>query len=84
MEACERAYNELIERGCSPQEARSVLPNSLKSEFCVTGTESAWKHFLELRCASDAHPQIIYLADQVKGLLFPAEVGVIGGNTDAE
>ena len=84
MEACERAYNELIERGCSPQAARSVLPNSLKSEFCVTGTESAWKHFLELRCASDAHPQIIYLADQVKGLLFPAEVGVIGGNTDVK
>ena len=74
METCERAYNGLIERGCPPQAARSVLPNSLKSEFCVTGTESAWKHFLELRCASDAHPQIRYLANQVKGLLFPQGV----------
>lgn len=79
MAACERAYNELIERGCTPQAARSVLPNSLKSEFCVTGTDTAWDHFLELRCAKDAHPQIRYLADQVKELLFPAEVVVIGG-----
>lgn len=69
METCERAYNELIERGCSPQEARSVLPNSLKSEFCVTGTDTAWDHFLELRCAKDAHPQIRYLAERVDLLL---------------
>ena len=69
MAACERAYNELIERGCTPQAARSVLPNSLKSEFCVTGTDSAWDHFLELRCAKDAHPQIRYLAERVKLLL---------------
>lgn len=67
MEACERAYNELIERGCSPQEARSVLPQSLKSEFCVTGTKEAWDHFLKLRTASDAHPQIRYLANMIQG-----------------
>lgn len=66
MEACERAYNELIERGCSPQEARSVLPQSLKSEFCVTGTKEAWDHFLKLRTASDAHPQIRYLANMIQ------------------
>ena len=66
MEACERVYNELIERGCSPQEARSVLPQSLKSEFCVTGTKEAWDHFLKLRTASDAHPQIRYLANMIQ------------------
>ena len=80
MEACERAYNELIERGCAPQAARSVLPNSLKSEFCVTGTDRAWEHFIELRCAKDAHPQIQYLANRVKGIVFPTKGGDDGEN----
>lgn len=66
MEACERVYNEMIERKLSPQEARSVLPQSLKSEFCVTGTKEAWDHFLELRTAPDAHPQIRYLANMIQ------------------
>lgn len=66
MEACERVYNEMIERKLSPQEARSVLPQSLKSEFCVTGTMGAWKHFLGLRTAQDAHPQIRYLANMIQ------------------
>lgn len=66
MEACERVYNEMIERKLSPQEARSVLPQSLKSEFCVTGTMGAWEHFLGLRTAQDAHPQIRYLANMIQ------------------
>lgn len=66
MEACECVYNEMIERKLSPQEARSVLPQSLKSEFCVTGTKDAWDHFLKLRTASDAHPQIRYLANMIQ------------------
>lgn len=66
METCERVYNEMIERKLSPQEARSVLPQSLKSEFCVTGTMGAWEHFLKLRTASDAHPQIRYLANMIQ------------------
>ena len=69
MEACERVYCEMLSQGCSPQEARSVLPNSLKSEFCVTATLDAWRHFLKLRCANDAHPQIRYLANQIKSTL---------------
>lgn len=69
MEACERVYNEMIERKLSPQEARSVLPQSLKSEFCVTGTKDAWDHFLGLRTAQDAHPQIRYLANMIRKYL---------------
>ena len=69
MEACERIYCEMLSRGCSPQEARAVLPNSLKSEFCVTGTNTAWEHFLKLRCAKDAHPQIRYLANQINVIM---------------
>lgn len=41
----------------TPQQARAVLPNSLKTELVVTGFISDWKHFFELRCASNAHPQ---------------------------
>ena len=71
MKASEEAYTELIQRGCTPQEARTVLPNSLKSEFCVTATKAAWDHFFSLRCAKDAHPQIRYLANKVKELVYP-------------
>lgn len=46
----------------TPQQARSVLPNSLKTEVCMTGFESDWGHFFELRCAQAAHPQMRELA----------------------
>lgn len=46
----------------TPQQARAVLPNSLKTELVVTGFVSDWKHFFELRCASNAHPQAQELA----------------------
>lgn len=69
MEACERVYCEMLSHGCTPQEARAVLPNSLKSEFCVTATLDAWRHFLKLRCAKDAHPQIRYLANQINVIM---------------
>ena len=46
----------------TPQQARAVLPNSLKTELVVTGFVSDWKHFFELRCAPNAHPQAQELA----------------------
>lgn len=45
-----------------PQEARAVLPNSLKTELVMTGFVSDWKHFFELRCAPNAHPSARELA----------------------
>ena len=62
----EHVYTELIEKGWKPQEARSVLPNSLKTELIMTGFDSDWRHFFELRCASNAHPQAKELADMLK------------------
>lgn len=50
----------------TPQQARAVLPNSLKTELVVTGFVSDWKHFFELRCASNAHPQAQELAIQLR------------------
>jgi thymidylate synthase (FAD) len=46
----------------TPQQARTVLPNSLKTELVMTGFVSDWKHFFGLRCAPSAHPQARELA----------------------
>lgn len=49
--------------GWTPQQARAILPNSLKTELVMTGFVDDWKHFFELRCASSAHPQARELAE---------------------
>lgn len=58
----ERDYMDLIKLGWKPQEARNILPNSLKTELVMTGFIDDWKHFFELRCDSAAHPQAKELA----------------------
>lgn len=55
-------YNAMIRAGWKPQQARNILPNSLKTELIMTGFVSDWKHFFELRCANSAHPQARELA----------------------
>lgn len=54
----ESAYMKMIRAGASPQEARSVLPNSLKTEIVVTMNLREWRHFFRLRTASAAHPDM--------------------------
>lgn len=54
----EQQYFDLLNLGCSPQEARSVLPNSLKTEVVMTANIREWRHFFKLRCSAAAHPQI--------------------------
>lgn len=58
----EFVYKELISQGWKPQEARAILPNSLKTELVMTGFTSDWKHFFKLRDAGSAHPQAQELA----------------------
>jgi thymidylate synthase (FAD) len=58
MERAERDYLELLGLGSSPQQARSVLPNSLKTEMVMTANLREWRHVLRLRCSKAAHPQI--------------------------
>ena len=58
MGVCELAYNTLIKEGASPQEARSVLPNSLKTEIVCTTNIREWRHILRLRTSKAAHPQM--------------------------
>lgn len=62
MEASEKSYIALIEAGATAQEARSVLPNSLKTEIVMTMNMREWRHFFKLRTSSAAHPQIREIA----------------------
>lgn len=55
-------YFNLIDKGWKPQQARAVLPNSLKTELIMTGTAEQWKGFFKLRDADSAHPQARELA----------------------
>ncbi len=57
-EYAEKCYFELLDMGKTPQEARSVLPNSLKTEIVVTANLREWRHFFKLRTAEAAHPQM--------------------------
>lgn len=61
MSECEKAYMNMISHGCPAQIARSVLPNSLKTEIVMTANYREWRHFFKLRAAREtgpAHPQM--------------------------
>lgn len=54
----EKSYFELLDWGCTPQEARAVLPTCLKTEVVMTANLREWRHFFKLRTAPAAHPQM--------------------------
>jgi len=58
MYDAEKAYNKLIEHGWKAQQARSVLPNSLKTEIIVKMNLREWRHFFKMRTSTAAHPQM--------------------------
>ena len=58
MHRAECAYFDLLDIGLSPQEARCVLPNSLKTEVVMTANLREWRTVLRLRCSKAAHPQM--------------------------
>lgn len=70
MEEIEKSYVKLISLGAKPEEARSILPNSLKTEIVCTMNLREWRHFFRLRTAERAHPQIreisVALLDELK------------------
>lgn len=57
ISAAEKSYFKMMELGATPQEARSVLPNSLKTEIVVTMNLRGWRNFFKLRTSKAAHPQ---------------------------
>lgn len=65
MKNAEKAYFDMLASGCTPEEARSVLPNSLKTEVVMTCNLREWRHFLKLRAAGvtgKPHPQMLEVA----------------------
>lgn len=65
MKDAEMAYNNLMDLGATPQEARSVLPNSLKTEIVTTMNIREWRHVLRLRTSEAAHPQMREIMNQL-------------------
>lgn len=66
----EKRYMTLLEKGATPQEARDVLPNSLKTELVMTANMSEWLHFFNLRTSAAAHPQIREVSLKLKGRMY--------------
>lgn len=65
MAEIEKQYNKLIELGAKPEEARSILPNSLKTEIVVTMNMRSWRNFFRLRTSERAHPQIRQISNML-------------------
>ena len=58
MKDAENHYMAMLADGCPPELARSVLPNSLKTEIVMTANFREWRHVFKLRCSRKAHPQM--------------------------
>lgn len=78
MEQVEADYRSFIAAGARPQEARSILPNCLKTEIVMTANFREWRHFIELRSAPDAHPDMRVVAKMVGAMLYQLEPEVFG------
>lgn len=86
LRACqtaEESYFAMLREGCTPQEARAVLPNSLKTELVMTADMREWRHFLRLRCSAAAHPQMREVAKLVLDE-FRAKLPVLFDDIQAE
>jgi len=65
MQSLEKCYKVFRSEGATPQEARSILPNSLKTELIMTASLREWRTVLKLRTAKDAHPQMKQIANMI-------------------
>jgi len=82
-EEAERVYFALLKNGCTPQEARAVLPNSLKTEVVMTANMREWRHFFKLRCSAATHPQMREVATMLLAE-FKSRIPVLFDDIDAE
>lgn len=77
LEGSEETYNLLIKKGCTPQQARQVLPNALKTEIVMTGFASDWREFFDKRLfgkTGKVHPDMLKLAIEAKQMLSEADL----------
>lgn len=70
MQEIENSYFNLLDHGWKPQDARAVLPNSLKTDIIMTGYSDDWVRFFDLRCAKNAHPEMQRVANLIKNDLY--------------
>ena len=83
MQNVENEYMELIRAGAKPQEARSILPNSIKTEIVMTMNLREWRHFFLLRCDKAAHPQMREVAIMILNI-FKEKLPLLFGNIKVE
>ena len=69
MALLEHLYLSMREKGARPEQARSLLPNSLKTEIFMTANLREWRHFLKLRTSKRAHPQMREIALKIYKIL---------------
>ena len=69
MATLEKNYLTMRKNGARPEQARSILPNSLKTEIFMTANLREWRHFLKLRTATRAHPQMREVALKIYEIL---------------
>jgi len=69
MQYAENSYLNMIQQGATAEQARSVLPNSLKTDIVMTANCREVRHILKLRCSKAAHPQIRELMEPLKAEL---------------
>jgi len=66
MQQCEVFYMDMLATGATAQEARSALPNSLKTEIICTANFREWMHIFNLRCHPANHPQMVQVMTMVR------------------
>lgn len=76
MKIIEETYMKMIVSGVTPQEARSILPNSIKTEIVMTMNLREWRHFFKMRCDKAAHPQMREVANMILDI-FKSNIPII-------
>ena len=74
--SAEDSYFSMLDWGCTSQEARAVLPNSLKTEIIMTANLTEWNHFFKLRTSAAAHPQMREVANMLLDKMINKCLGV--------
>lgn len=82
MRFAEKTYLNMVADGVAPQLARSVLPNSLKTEIVWTANPREWLHVFRLRCSKQAHPQIREVLIPLRAEFIKMWPAVFGGQDE--
>ena len=86
-EVCLDVYQQMIEHGVAPEQARMVLPQSTMTEWYWSGSLDAFAAMCKLRCASDTQYESRIVADQISevmGKIFPVSWDALMGYDDGE